>query len=1046
MFDRLRRTLFVKLAVPLTAVLAMSFSLAAITALVSGRTAISAQLDASLRLETDTILDTLEGELAHRFDELGFWSSDAAMDDLVIRDRDLRIQNHLLRLQRVFRDRYHELTVLDRQNHVLASTRLDRLGEPFDWSRYPAPFTAGERGRTTRVMTLPGGMRGIIAAFPIVSPMSAEPIGTLVGVVAWEPLDQLIARASHVEVASAKPSFVLLVNRAGTVLSGPATGIPEGAMDAALRATQRRGEVLEARIGSTARYATLAARPSRGGPMLAREWHLVAFKEERAVFSVMRIFAWSVTTAGLVGLVLAGGVTFAIARRFSARVQVLVAGTERIANGELTYRVPEDERDEIGQLAMALNKMSGDLAEARSGLERLVDARTVALQERTDALEVTEARKSAILASSLDAIVTIDVAGLIEDFNPAAERIFGLARGEALGRRIGTFVLLDGVEFGDTLATGASGYIGRLRAMTGRRSDGSRFPVEIALTCTSVAGRRTFTMFARDITERTNAQRDLVDARTVAEEAARAKSSFLANMSHEIRTPMNGILGMTGLLLETPLTAEQHEYAATVRTSADALLGLINDILDFSKIEAGKLELVREPFSIGDCVEDAADLLALRAQAKGIDFAVWLDPRIPATVYGDAGRMRQVLLNLIGNAVKFTSQGHVLVRATLNDQPELRVTFEVIDTGIGIAPALQTALFTPFSQGDASTTRRFGGTGLGLAISQQLVTSMGGRIVAESVEGRGSHFHFSIPVTPGPEYRPARLVRLDGSLVLVASSFAGTRRAIADVLGAAGARIVEARTDVDVRRVCEEEQELSAVVVDFDLAGADAAGQLLGLPSSALPPALIVSPIAQRERATELLRQGRDACVTKPIRRERLVATVAALLGKGSAPAPTPQMSASGTDSRLEGRRILLVDDNPVNRKLGSHLVTRAGCICDLANDGAAALAALDAAAYDLVLMDCQMPIMDGYEATQEIRRRESGRQRTIIVALTAGALPQDRAQCLAAGMDDYLTKPVSRDALLATLVKHLAPDAPLPPVEDSTGEEPPALVAPQSR
>ena len=529
-------------------------------------------------------------------------------------------------------------------------------------------------------------------------------------------------------------------------------------------------------------------------------------------------------------------------------------------------------------------------------------------------------------------------------------------------------------------------------------------------------------------------------AAEAAEAASVAKSDFLANMSHEIRTPLNGVVGMAELLAATPLSAQQARYVDVIRSSSDALLSLINDILDFSKIEAGKVELEEADFDLHRTVEEVATLLAPKAAAKGLELACDVDPAVAPHVRGDGGHLRQVVTNLVSNAIKFTAQGEVLVRVTVDepagaagDAGPVVLRFAVTDTGIGIPPEGIDRLFKVFSQVDASTTRRFGGTGLGLAISKQLVELMGGRIGVQSEPGKGSTFWFTVPLRR-PTAAPAAPHSLSGRRVLVAEPNPTQRRILQNQLTAWGARVsavASGRAAVDLARAeAAAGQPFAVAVVDADLpdlAGAALVAAVRDGGAARDLPLILTCGVRARIDPADAAAHGFAAGLPKPVRQSHLFdAVIAAVVALPPVASAVTLAAATAVDARPN--RILLVEDVEVNQFIATEMLARGGYTADVASNGREAVEAVARRPYDLVLMDCQMPEMSGFEAAAAIRRREQqvGQGgRVPIIALTANALAGDRERCLAAGMDDYLTKPLSPTDLLRVVQGRLGPDTP---------------------
>ena len=533
-------------------------------------------------------------------------------------------------------------------------------------------------------------------------------------------------------------------------------------------------------------------------------------------------------------------------------------------------------------------------------------------------------------------------------------------------------------------------------------------------------------------TARSAVMSDLAQSNQELQDLTRMKSEFLATMSHEIRTPMNGVIGMTGLLLDTDLSEEQRDYVETIRTSGDTLLDIINDILDFSKIEAGRVRMETIDFSPKHVTEEAVELFAEPAANKGIELILDADPEVPHSVVGDPGRLRQVLINLVGNAIKFTDTGEVVVRVEKLDTmtPGVMIRFEVADTGVGLTAEEQDRVFSTYSQVDSSTTRRHGGTGLGLAIARMLTQLMGGEIGVESERGAGSRFWFTALFRESDikASQPQPVGTLAGTAVAIIDDNRTNRVILERYLDSWGTRERSFERGREALRAlheaADEDDPFEVAIVDLmmpEMDGADVASKIRADPKLKGMVVVLLTSAGRSEQPVP----GVDVELVKPVRPSQLFDVLQTLLA--SRPAPSKRRinrEGSGPPAaRHRWARILIVEDNAANLKLAVRMVERLGYRADVAGNGTEALNVLGQVRYDAVLMDCQMPEMDGYEATREIRRGEDDRRHLPIIAMTASAMAGDRERCLAAGMDDYISKPVKLHIVAAVLERWLGAD-----------------------
>jgi two-component system sensor histidine kinase/response regulator len=648
------------------------------------------------------------------------------------------------------------------------------------------------------------------------------------------------------------------------------------------------------------------------------------------------------------------------------------------------------------------------------------------------ALRRASQRAQLVIESVPNGILIVNRLGVITLANAPASKLFGYQDTELVGQPVEILLpaALRGAHPGHRggfFSNPQARAMGSGRDLFALRKNGSEFPVEIGLNPIESEGEISVLCSIVDVTERKRAEAKLV-------EAARLKSEFLANMSHEIRTPMNVLIGMSGLLVDTELTADQREYAETIRKGAESLLVVINDILDFSKLEADKLEIDPTDFSIDAVAEDTTEFLFQQAHRKGLELSCLVASDVPSWLRGDGGRVRQVLTNLIGNAIKFTGKGEVRVRVSLagKEQGMTVIRFEVIDTGIGISPEVQGRLFQAFTQADGSTTRKYGGSGLGLAICRRLVALMGGKIGMTSKQGEGSKFWFSLPFEQPLERRDVEsdsVPNLAGIRALVVDDVEMNRTIAREYLTG-----WQMKTDcVDnglqaigaIRDAARSGQPYGVVVLDYGMEGMngiDVAKIIKWDAKISSTPVIMVTSCDEKNEVRSARDAGVAAYLTRPLRKLHLRKAIVKALANS---APRDEAERANDEKAAHSPasiKLLLVEDNTDNQKLASRLLQKYGYRCDIASNGLEALEWMTREKYPLILMDCQMPEMDGFEATAEIRKKERPQPRVPIVAMTAHALAGDRERCLAAGMDDYLPKPINEADLVGTIKRWLTP------------------------
>lgn len=784
------------------------------------------------------------------------------------------------------------------------------------------------------------------------------------------------------------------------------------------------------------------------------DWSIFAEIDTKEVFAPVTQLTYTLLLIFVIILFISIFVSSFTSKTITGPLRRLHEGTEEITKGNLDFKVGTPSSDEVGQLSRAFDEMTANLKESKQqlenysrNLEKKVEERTGELSDINQNLkkEITKRKQieetlrksqqefASIFKFNPDAVIYHEEEGTILNINPRFTELFGYTLEEIKGRNIN-----EGIIFPKDKTKEESKKISKTALKKGlvkietirKKKDGTLFPVIISASPIIIKGKpKGIIASYTDITKEKLAEREIIKAKKEAELANRAKSAFLASMSHGIRTPMNSIISMAELMKYTSLNNEQKDYMDILKVSTDSLLDVINDVLDISKIESGHIEIEKIEFDLWELIESIGITLSAKASQKGLELLCYIRPEVPQYIMGDSSRLRQILINLAGNSLKFTDKGEIIIKAETLKREDDRVLlhFTVKDTGIGIPKEKQEKIFGSFSQVDSSTTRKYGGTGLGLSISKQLAELMGGKIWVESEVGKGSTFHFTIPsvVVEKLEEKKKEVIpsEIKNLRVLIIDDNYTNRMILREITSLWGALPKEAENGLsalkELKLSCNRGKPYQLILLDKnmpDLDGFEVAKRIREIPECKKIPIIILS--SEREE-TDLRRVEELAIsdfILKPVRRSRLYN---AILKEIVSEIGETVVEKSEIESVLKNRlfKILLAEDNLLNQKLGMRLLEKQGWKVTPANNGKEVLDLLEKNRFDFILMDVQMPEMDGIEATHEIRKREKETGSHIpIIALTANAFVEDRRRCLEAGMDEYTTKPIKIKELFSII------------------------------
>ena len=761
---------------------------------------------------------------------------------------------------------------------------------------------------------------------------------------------------------------------------------------------------------------------------------LITLITQAEALALANEFRIAVLIISVLVLLLASGLSIGFARTIVQPIRSLQEGVSRFGQGEFTLRLPVTSDNELGQLAHEFNSMAESINQTGRELQQNASQLELRVQERTRTLK----RQADLLELAHDAIIVHRADGVIDYWNHGAKEIYGWSHNDAKGRHINdllkTEFTIEHEKFNSALLAAGRGE----GELTHTRRDGRIIVVASrqAVRYDDKGKPVAILEINSDISDRKFVENQLKQAKEAAEAATNAKSDFLANMSHEIRTPMNGVIGLTNLVLNTPLSSRQREYLGLIKSSADSLLRLINDILDFSKLEARKLELDVVEFDLREMIGNTLKAFSASANEKRLELIHHVMPDVPHRIKGDAGRLAQIIVNLTGNALKFTKEGEIVVRVAQHscNKGSMMLRFSVSDSGIGIPAEKQAHIFNAFAQADSSTTREYGGTGLGLAIVAQLVALMHGEIEIDSTPGRGTTFHFTAQFSfpdqqfIAPPNDTEEFAQLKNRSILVVDDNRTCRMILAEILSNWAMHPVLAANAGQafqlITQQAEQQQSFPIILLDahmpnfngFELAAAVKADPAFGC--------TIIMMLSINDLDDDIARCeqiGIEHFLYKPVKQSELFDAIVTATGSAAFECRTKtRKKTARVASCVRVLNVLIAEDNYVNQRLVTDILQERGHTLMIANNGLEALLLYEQHAFDVILMDGQMPEMDGYQTTREIRRREHGTDRHVrIIALTAHAMKEDRALCIATGMDDYVTKPIDADYLIARLEWH---------------------------